>query len=188
MGIGGPLKKQQGYRVKIKVGDAEVDVEGAQEGVVKIVETLSEVLRGARRSPAVLPAPPSPTTATPAPRSTSIDIRSFFEEKQPSSDVEAAAATAFYRQFLAPEGQRTETIDSEYLQEAFRQARRRLPARAIYTLTNARNAGYLDSGGGPGQFRLNPVGYNLVEHTLGSSKSEAKAGTRAKHRRKGAKK
>jgi hypothetical protein len=57
------------------------------------------------------------------------------------------------------------------LQDAFRLARRPLPARTSFTLTNARNAGYLDSAG-EGQFRLNAVGYNLVEHALGAEGSE----------------
>ena len=180
------MKKSNGqYRVKIKIGDAEVDVEGAQGGVVKIVEALSDVLRGPRRTGSPSSSVALHSTAAPAPRSAPVDIRSFFAEKQPSSDLEAAAAAAFYNQYLAPEGQRRDTIDSESLLEAFRLARRKLPARAIYTLTNARNAGYLDSGGGPGQFRLNPVGYNLVEHTLGASKqAEKTSGKSSKRHRK----
>ena len=163
------MTKKDDYKVKIKVGDAEINVHGAQSGVVRIVEALSEVLRGSRKASVepVHGAPPS--TALPASRTSPIDIRSFFAEKQPSSDVEAAAVVAYYYQYLAAEGARRETIDSASLQEAFRQAGRPLPARTIYTLQNARNAGYLDSVGEGGQYRLNPVGYNLVEHTLGRS-------------------
>jgi hypothetical protein len=178
------MKKNGSYRVRIKVGDAQVDVEGAKDGVVKIVEALTDVLRGSRKATsASVPIPP--LSGTPAPRGAPIDIRSFFVEKRPSSDVEAAAASAYYYQYLAPENERRETIDPEGLQKAFRLARRPLPKRTIYTLTNARNAGYLDSGGGPGQFRLNPVGYNLVEHTLGSSgQGEKPKGKSAKARKK----
>ncbi len=169
------MTKKGSYTVQIKVGDAEVNVEGAESGVVKIVEALSDVLRGSRRpsaSPPSLGASPGNPSAIPvsaSSRSSSTDIRSFFEEKQPSSDIEAAAVAAYFNQYLAPEASRHDTIDSASLQEAFRLARRPLPARTIYTLTNARNAGYLDSIGEGGQFRLNPVGYNLVEHGLGSA-------------------
>ncbi len=179
------MKKKSEYRVQLKIGDAEVSVEGAESGVVKIVEALSDVLRGSRRPSALLaPSMSTPAAAT-APvqsRSSSADIRSFFGEKQPSSDIEAAAVAAYYNQYLAPETNRRDTIDSASLQEAFRLARRPLPARTIYTLTNARNAGYLDSVGEGGQFRLNAVGYNLVEHGLGSSSGSEKRALKAKKR------
>jgi hypothetical protein len=117
-----------------------------------------------------------------------VDIRSLFEEKKPSSDVEAAAVAAYYYQYLAPEGIKKETIDSASLQDAFRLARRPLPARTIYTLQNARGAGYLDSAG-EGQFRLNAVGYNLVEHNLGSAEPhETEKRRSSKTRRKGGRK
>jgi len=160
------VKKSKEYHVKVTVGDATLEIHGAETGVVRIVEALSDVLRGGRKSTPVatasVPTPVSPA----ATRTVPIDIRNFFAEKKPSSDVEAAAAAAYYYAYLAPEKERKETIDAATLQEAFRLARRPLPARTIFTLNNARNAGYLDSGG-EGQFRLNPVGYNLVEHALG---------------------
>ena len=160
------------------------------------MEALSEVLRGSRRPATSLGFAGASTAAPPAlsvsgsPRSSSTDIRSFFEEKQPSSDIEAAAVAAYYNQYLAPEASRHDTIDSAALQEAFRLAKRPLPARTIYTLTNARNAGYLDSVGEGGQFRLNAVGYNLVEHGLGSSRRAEKRKLRPKkqHRKPARKK
>ena len=177
------MKKQNSYKVQIKVGDAEVNVEGAESGVVKIVEALSEVLRGVRRTTAASQSgtPAAVPAVSGAMRTTPTDIRSFFEEKQPSSDIEAAAAAAYYNQYLAPEPHRKDTINADSLSEAFRMAKRPLPARTIYTLTNARNAGYLDSLEG-GQFRLNAVGYNLVEHGLG--KGTVERAPRKKNRRK----
>jgi hypothetical protein len=47
----------------------------------------------------------------------------------------------------------------------FKDAQHPLPANSGMTLTNAKNAGYLESAGS-GQFKLNPVGHNLVVHTL----------------------
>jgi hypothetical protein len=188
------VKNKTGYKVQIKVGDAEVNIEGAESGVVKIVEALSDVLRGTRRPQSLgvsgIPVSiPSSLVVSASPRSSSTDIRSFFEEKQPSSDIEAAAAAAYYNQYLAPEGSRRNSIDSASLQEAFRLARRPLPANTSYTLTNARNAGYLDSVGEGGQFRLNAVGYNLVEHGLGpSGKTEKRKQKPKKHRKPAGKK
>ena len=179
------MKKSKDYRVKVKVGDATLDIQGEEAGVVKIVEALSDVLRGVKKGTPIsagsTPSAVSPTIS----RSTSTDIRSFFEEKKPSSDVEAAAATAYYYTYVLPDRERKESIDSETLQAAFRQARRPLPARTIFTLQNARNAGYLDAIG-EGQYRLNPVGYNLVEHALGRENGPDKANRkpRAKGKRK----
>jgi hypothetical protein len=168
------MKGKGTYVVNVKVGDAEISVEGAESGVVKIVEALSEVLRGSRKSVSPLESRVEGQLIQPTPRSSPIDIRTFFSEKRPSSDVEAAAVAAYYYQYLAPEAQRRNSIDSTVLQEAFRHAKRRLPSKTIYTLQNARGAGYLDSTGETGQFRLNPVGYNLVEHSLGESQKKAR--------------
>ena len=122
------------------------------------------MVRVGRKTPASVA---EPTALEPSPRSAQIDIRTFFEEKQPSSDVEAAAGAAYYYKYLAPARERRDAIDATALVDAFRLARRPLPAKAAYTLVNARNAGYLESSGETGSYRLNPVGFNLVEHALG---------------------
>jgi hypothetical protein len=160
------VKKSKEYRVKVTVGDATLEIHGAESGVVRIVEALSDVLRGGRKSTPVAAASVPSSVSSAATRPAPTDIRTFFEVKKPSSDVEAATAAAYYYAYAAPERDKRETIDAELLQEAFRLARRPLPSRTIFTLNNARNAGYLDSAG-EGQFRLNAVGYNLVEHALG---------------------
>lgn len=168
------------YKVTVKVGDATVDVEGAERGVVNIVKALSEIL-GASRKP-ISPTALSANLPTPSPsaRPASVDIRTFFQEKSPSSDVEATAVAAYYHQYLASPPHKQDWVDAESLQEAFRLAKWPLPKRTNFTLVNARNAGYLDSIG-EGKYRLNPVGYNLVEHTIGSAnKSEKKPRRRRK--------
>jgi hypothetical protein len=152
------------YKVKVTIGDAVVEVEGEERGVVAIVKALSNVVRSDLKTSG----PPSAmTTFEPADRSGQIDIRSFFQEKKPSSDVEASAVAAYYYKYLASKEDRKDVIDSSSLQEAFRLAARPLPRKTAFTLVNARNAGYLDSTGDTGLYRLNPVGFNLVEHTLG---------------------
>jgi hypothetical protein len=88
---------------------------------------------------------------------------------------------------VAPERERRDAIDSALLQQAFRLARRPLPPRINNTLFNARNAGYIDSAGG-GDFRLNAVGYNLVEHALGKEGSDDTAARRKPRRRVSSKK
>jgi hypothetical protein len=164
--------KKSEYSVKITVGDATVEVQGAESGVVKIVEAVADVLRVQRKASGLSGGETitSSPVMHPTTRSAPVDIRSFFQEKHPSSDVEAAAVAAYYYKYVAMETEERETINAAQLQEAFRLAKWPLPSATRFTLQNARNAGYLDASGEGGQYRLNPVGYNLVEHTLGHTK------------------
>ena len=93
------------------------------------------------------------------------DIRSLKEEKQPRSANEMAALVAYYLSELAPDGERSDTINANTLRQYFKMAAFRLPREPKQTLPNAAAAGYLDTAG-RGEYRLNPVGYNLVVHAL----------------------
>lgn len=93
------------------------------------------------------------------------DIRTLTAEKQPASAVEMAAVVAHYLQALAPEGERKDTIATADLDKYFRQADFPLQKRLEQVLPNAKGAGYFDSAA-RAAYRLNPVGYNLVVHTL----------------------
>lgn len=100
-----------------------------------------------------------------------VDIKTFVDSKKPKSDVQFAAVVAYYYQFEATPGQRSETIDAKALQEAARLTGRRRPPKPLVTLNNAKTLGYLDA---PerGQFRLNTVGENLVAMTLPGSEEK----------------
>ncbi|MGE0479680.1 MAG: hypothetical protein AB7Q17_04315 [Phycisphaerae bacterium] len=123
--------------------------------------------------------PPQPgNPPVPAP-----DIRTFTAEKAPKNDIQFAAVAAYYYRFLAPEQDQKDAINGTDLQDAARKADRRRPGNAAQTLRNAKNAGYLDSGG-RGQFRINAVGENLVAVTLPGGSSEAPGGKPARPRAK----
>jgi hypothetical protein len=132
----------------------------------------------------------SPSTATNAPVLASLatrpeirpqepgevkDIRTLKETKNPKSASEMAALVAYYLSEIAPSGDRKDAINKTDIERQFKSAGFRLPADASFTLVNARNAGYLDSAGG-GNYKLNPVGYNLVVHRMGSRENDKKAG------------
>lgn len=156
------------YDVKVTVGDAEIEVHGAQAGVVQIVKALSEILAGR----AAQPQPKVSTESDEGPvRATSrlrhVDARTFFQQKAPSSQVEAIAVAAYYIIELAPPDMRAESIDATKAHDVFRQAKYPLPKRMPQSLVNAQNAGYLKRVGS-GEYALTPVGFNLVEHTLGT--------------------
>lgn len=100
--------------------------------------------------------PPSPLPA---------DIRTLKDTKNPSTSLEMACLVAYYLQDVAPAPERKDHVTVDDLDKYFKQAQFRLP-RAIDQLPfNVKNAGYFDSAGS-GAFKLNPVGYNLVVHSL----------------------
>jgi len=154
------------YEVKVTIGDAQVEVRGAREGVVEIVRALSDVLTQHRPLASVSQTVPA-SSAGESQRIRHVDARSFFTEKSPSTQVEAMAVAAFYLSELAPGEMRSGTIDKERAREVFRQARFPLPKRLDQVLVNTQQAGYL-SRVKAGEYTLSPVGFNLVEHTLGT--------------------
>jgi hypothetical protein len=93
-----------------------------------------------------------------------------------------AALVAYYLAEVAPEAYRNQTMTAHDVKTYFKQAAFPLPSSAKMTLVHAKNAGYLESAG-TGQYRLNPVGYNLVVHAL-PSQSSGKQGVTKKSRKK----
>jgi hypothetical protein len=110
-------------------------------------------------------APTTPLPANPPPFGVR-DIRSFAAEKQPRTVNEKVAVIAYYLAHLAPEGERRDYLISDDIKPYFIQADFALPTAAPgMTLTNAKNAGYLNALD-RGQYKLNAVGHNLVAHKL----------------------
>jgi hypothetical protein len=99
------------------------------------------------------------------------------------------AVMAYYLAHHAPEPR--DYITPDDIKKYFPQANFELPTSPpSQTLVNAKNAGYLEQIA-TGQYRLNPVGHNLVSHRLPSGETNSKAGARrraAKKAKKGAKK
>ena len=101
----------------------------------------------------------------------STDIKQFTAAKAPKSDQQFAAVAAYFYRFEASESARKDAIDANTLREAARLAGRRQAKNWAFTLTNAKNSGYLDSAGS-GQYRINSVGENLVAIALPGDVSE----------------
>lgn len=112
--------------------------------------------------PPVPPAPLSPLLGVPA---AGTDIRSLKEQKNPGNATEMALVLAYYLQHLAPLPERKSQITAADVSKYFVQADYPLPKRADQLLVNAKSSGYFDS---PtrGGYSLNPVGHNLVAHSL----------------------
>jgi hypothetical protein len=117
-------------------------------------------------------APVTPIEEQPQDRAkATTDIRSLKEKKNPASAIDMAAVVAYYLAEAAPPGERKETVSAADLEKYFKQAQFALPGRIGSTLPNAAAAGYFDSAA-RGEYRLNPVGHNLVTQNLPRSSAE----------------
>ena len=112
--------------------------------------------------------PPPTPESPPAPVIT--DIRTLNKEtKRPGNAIEMACVVAYYLKNCAPENERMNVILTKDIEKYFTQADFPLPKVPGQVLVDAKAAGYLDSAG-RGKYKLNPVGHNLVAHTLPRTK------------------
>jgi hypothetical protein len=121
------------------------------------------------------------------PHAPASDIRALKDQKQPKSANEMAALVAYYLSETLGGPERKDAVGVEEMERYFKQANFRLPANPRMILVNAKNAGYFDAVG-TGRYKLNPVGYNLVAHSLPrESSAERVQGVRRRKKRGGAK-
>jgi hypothetical protein len=123
---------------------------------------------GAGQPPSPQPAMTLPPASPPSqqPLRAVHDLRSLREEKNPKGANQMVAVLAYYLENLAPADQRRNYVVADDIKKFFPQANFPLPTFShSQALGNAKNAGYLDALG-DGQYRLNPVGHNLVVHKL----------------------
>jgi hypothetical protein len=99
-------------------------------------------------------------------RNGSVDIKTFVNAKNPTSDNQLAATVAYYYAFEAPAELQKEAITSLDLQDACRQCARPRLGDPGKTLRNAHDMGYLDKAGDRGAFKISTVGENLVAVAL----------------------
>lgn len=100
-------------------------------------------------------------------------ILDFYNQKKPTSDIQAAALVAFFYSEMAEQEERSSFVDAEILRKGFKACNHPMPEKIDQTLRNAKNYGYLDTAGEAGKFKLTPTGYNLVAHSLPSSDKSA---------------
>ena len=124
--------------------------------------------------------------AQPAAPGAVLDIKAFIEKKKPASDVQFAAAVAYYHRFEAALGVRKESITADDLQDACRKVGRERMKRPSQTLVNAHHLGLLDRGE-RGTYTLNTVGENLVAVALPAEGGQPRARPGGKRKSKGKK-
>lgn len=181
------------------------DDEGDELAVLaSFVETLGSLNSGARqrvlnylvaRFGQGIPAPATPVAAarsahddlTQPKGDTStgpLDIRTFKGITLPANGQEMAAVVAYYLAYKAPEDQRRDTITPLDIDKYFKQAAFPLPTRTRTVLVSAKNSGYLEEAGNRGEYKLSPVGYNLIAHELPRSGQPAAVATQSPRRRR----
>jgi hypothetical protein len=102
-----------------------------------------------------------------------VDIRSLRTEKSPKSGIQMAVLVAYYLKEYAPLNEKQDYVTDDDITKYFTQASFPLPrGKARFTLTNAKNAGYLEAIGN-GQYKLNPVGFNLAAYSMPETKNAA---------------
>lgn len=122
---------------------------------------------------------PSQAAATRNNETAFTDIRSFASEKKPLTVIDRSAVVAFYLSEIAIEPERRRSIGQEEITRYFKQAGFPLPGSPSMALVHAKNAGFFELEG-PGQYRLNAVGYNLVAHRMPKEGTERNAARRSK--------
>ncbi len=104
------------------------------------------------------------------------DIKTFLDEKNPSSANQLVAAVAYYHKFEAPISERKNSITSEDLTEACRKGQRERPKFPSQILVNASGFGLIDKVG-TGSYEINAVGENLVAVSMPTT-SHGNSGTK----------
>ena len=94
-----------------------------------------------------------------------------------------ATLIAYYLSHKAPQKDRTQTVNTKNIETYLRLVDLNYYEAPIYA-RNAKKAGYLDSVG-DGNFKLNPVGYNLVVHNMPKASEQ---GARRPQQKKSSKK
>ena len=170
------MAKDNNHKVKISIGDATIEIEGEVSGVTKIVDSLKSVFQ--ERPSAAGQLAFQATREAQSRASTDLmpeptkDVRTFFKEKNPRNQLEAAAVVAYFLQYVENEAvNRREAIDVGILKDEFRKADYPFPKVPAQVLIDAKKAGYLDAAG-TGQYKLNSVGYNLVKFALSKEKKK----------------
>lgn len=141
----------------------------SRQAVLKYVSQRLEITTPAFDTPALDTPPDAPLPGEHSEKDASAKdechISELVEQKKPRSAIEMAVLVAYYLSHKAAKSARKQTISTEDLTTYFKIADFKLPSSPQYTLPNTKNAGYLDSAGG-GEYKLNPVGYNLVVHSM----------------------
>lgn len=114
------------------------------------------------------PPPPPPSGAHFA-DGRPLDIKTLKERKKPASAKQMACLVAYYLSDVAPTNERREFVTHEDMEKYFKQAGYPQTNKMEQVLVDAKRSGYFESSV-RGQYKLNPVGHNLVAYKMPADK------------------
>jgi hypothetical protein len=152
-----------------------------ETGRSRVLDYVLKRLQMTALSDAPIAAEVSATTAAAFANRPFKDIRSLTAEKQPRSANEMVALIAYYLSEVAQGDEAADTVNVDKIRKYFKLAAFPMPRVLKNVLINAAAAGYLESIS-RGEYRLNPVGYNLVVHGL--PRASGSPAVKARHHRR----
>lgn len=123
-----------------------------------------QVSSRSREAPAAHPAA-APKRQAAMDQFVGMDIKSFKEQKNPTSARQMACVVAFYLSEIAEGDEKSDIVTTALLEKYFKQARFPIPNKLEQLLVDAKSGGYFDAAA-RGEYKLTRVGYNLVAHQL----------------------
>lgn len=167
-------KEIQAIKTVLKVLEP-LDSKTRQSVLNYILQRLNIEMKGLREELPIdhkPPLPPGEPGSTVGAEPKQLHIKDLVKEKEPRSAQEMATLVAYYLAYKAPKKEQKQTITTKDMDTCFKIAEFKLPEKPQFTLINAKNAGYLDAVG-EGEYKLNPVGYNLVVHSMPRPKKKS---------------
>lgn len=132
----------------------------------------------AQTAPFQQPPPPPGSTHTPPPPpppggqfadGRPVDIKTLRERKKPASAKQMACLVAYYLSDVAPQNEHRDFVTHEDMEKYFKQAGYPQTNKMEQVLVDAKRSGYFESSV-RGQYKLNPVGHNLVAYKMPADK------------------
>ncbi len=168
--MAGGTKKSLGQDIDDVIGALEALNESERLIAVKAVsEHLSIPLGTGGSTTTSLVEPPATEKIEPPATQKITDIRSLKESKNPKTATEMVCVVAYYLENYASGNEKKNEIQKKDIKTYFKQGNFPLPKVSSQVLIDAKASGYFDSSG-RGKYKLNPVGHNLVVHSLPRTK------------------
>jgi|YelNatPaOPRAMG01_1025707.scaffolds.fasta_scaffold57338_3 hypothetical protein len=150
---------EQNYRIRIKLGEVEIEAEGDKEFVEKAINDRKNLFE---KTP---PAPIITSKGEVAPKNeiTSGTLKQFYQEKSPSGHHENIAVFAYYLK----SAERKEEFTKDDINSCYTKAMVRKPKRIQTAIADtAHKYQFVEKGSQRGSWKLTSHGENLVLHDL----------------------
>lgn len=155
---------EQNYKIRIKIGEVEIEVEGDKEFVEKVINDWKNLFEKTSQSPIMT----SKEGVAPKKEIISKRLKQFYEEKSPSGHHENIAVFAYYLKSV--DGKEEFTKDD--INSCYTKAMVRKPKKIQTAIVDAAHKyQFVEKGSQRKFWKLTPHGENLVLHDLPRKKT-----------------